>query len=740
MAGGDAEPRCCWVRASRAAVLPTPNMAAGQPQPAPCSTSGPLPSHFRSTPCPASGGGGPGRCGGRAGRGTRPGWAWAPPGWGPPPPPVPGAVCSAPAAGAAARASGTTPAGWRSPAGRMMRTKSKRSGLTSASTGTFPARTATPPYNFCGFKSPLLYEGALPTHPPPSALQVKMHRLPAPWRHQLTAEEAERNARELVAEEERMKRKAEKKKLKKKKQKDRKKREKLGQELKSKKEAELSTSSLSSAAGAEHPQNSNAEEQEGWPDPSRSPCLGGSAASSGEERGGQEAKAEEMEDELDLSCTFVFKARQKAGVRLPAPGKEKPAKTDNAEPGRRAPGKEPKASLPCLPTPQEPKASLPCLPAPQAPEPETVPLDTNVVEQSLIIAGRGNEAAQKGRYAEAVQAFTEAVKLNPREHRLFGNRSYCYEKLQRYEEALRDAQVSLGLQPGWPKGFFRKGKALRGLKRYAEAVSTFEELLRLDGANADAAAQLEACRALLRQNSSRGRRSPGGIPLSPSLLEAGEPPLPPSGEWASGSCWDTGGFVTVGSSRSQARGQSRAVASSQQTLPPTHPARDCYPLWVGNITAKISEKVLHSSFSRFGQIRFIRMLPERRCAFINYTRKKAAEAAYVAMQDAEVEGSRLALQLKHPSHATPVPPAAPRAPWQGGCPPRGAPVAGGSPRLNGSGARPCLGLPALPAPAPGGARDLSCPAREEPGHPLWGAFCWAGGLAAGYPRSPRHRG
>lgn len=92
-------------------------------------------------------------------------------------------------------------------------------------------------------------------------------------------------------------------------------------------------------------------------------------------------------------------------------------------------------------------------------------------------------------------------------------------------------------------------------QRYAEAISTFEELLRLDGANADAAAQLEACRALLRvspgsgipgipschtagpepcltpqQNSSCGRHSPGGIPLSPSLLEAGEPPLPLSGK------------------------------------------------------------------------------------------------------------------------------------------------------------------------------------------------------------------
>ncbi|XP_049691463.1 tetratricopeptide repeat protein 31 isoform X2 [Accipiter gentilis] len=692
MAGGDAEPRCCWVRASRAAVLPAPNMAAGQPQPAPCPTSGPLPfplpvhalPHFRRRrPGAMRGAGGtrdPAGLGLGASRlGAAPaacpwGCVLGPGGWsGAPFCPrhcLPGAaeaehsqrqaVSMGEASGARA-VFGRGPGFWYYPS-RLEESsgeddEDEEEWIDFSQHWDVSSEDSDPPYNFCGFKSSFLYEGALPTQPPPSALQMKMHRLPAPWRHQLTAEEAERNARELVAEEERMKRKAEKKKLKKKKQKDRKKREKLGQELKSKKEAELSTSSLSSPAGAEHPQNSNAEEQEGWPGPSHSPCLGGSTASSEEERGGQEAKAEEMEDELDLSCTFVFKARQKAGVRLPAPGKEKPARMDNAELGRRPPGKEPKASLPCLPTPQEPKASLPCLPTPQAPEPETVPLDTSVVEQSLIIAGRGNEAAQKGRYAEAVQAFTEAVKLNPREHRLFGNRSYCYEKLQRYEEALRDAQVSLGLQPGWPKGFFRKGKALRGLKRYAEAISTFEELLRLDGANADAAAQLEACRALLRQNSSCGRHSPGGIPLSPSLLEAGEPPLPLSGEWVSRSCWDTdtGGFVTVGSSRSQARGQSRAAASSQQTLPPTHPARDCYPLWVGNITAKISEKVLHSSFSRFGQIRFIRMLPERRCAFINYTRKKAAEAAYAAMQDAEVEGSRLALQLKHPSHATPSP-------------------------------------------------------------------------------------
>lgn len=48
--------------------------------------------------------------------------------------------------------------------------------------------------------------------------------------------------------------------------------------------------------------------------------------------------------------------------------------------------------------------------------------------------------------------------------RLFGNRSFCYEKMQQYEKALIDADISLSLNPTWVKGLYRKGKALVGLK------------------------------------------------------------------------------------------------------------------------------------------------------------------------------------------------------------------------------------------------------------------------------------
>lgn len=48
--------------------------------------------------------------------------------------------------------------------------------------------------------------------------------------------------------------------------------------------------------------------------------------------------------------------------------------------------------------------------------------------------------------------------------RLFGNRSFCFEKMQEYTKALVDAELSLSMCPGWVKGLFRKGRALAGLK------------------------------------------------------------------------------------------------------------------------------------------------------------------------------------------------------------------------------------------------------------------------------------
>uniref|UniRef100_A0AAY5F3S4 C3H1-type domain-containing protein n=1 Tax=Electrophorus electricus TaxID=8005 RepID=A0AAY5F3S4_ELEEL len=72
----------------------------------------------------------------------------------------------------------------------------------------------------------------------------------------------------------------------------------------------------------------------------------------------------------------------------------------------------------------------------------------------------------------------------------FGNRSFCYERMQQYEKALTDAVVAVQLNSTFIKGLFRKGKALVGLKRYNEACLTYKEILKLNSSCTEAAQEL----------------------------------------------------------------------------------------------------------------------------------------------------------------------------------------------------------------------------------------------------------
>uniref|UniRef100_A0A665UF21 Uncharacterized protein n=1 Tax=Echeneis naucrates TaxID=173247 RepID=A0A665UF21_ECHNA len=96
----------------------------------------------------------------------------------------------------------------------------------------------------------------------------------------------------------------------------------------------------------------------------------------------------------------------------------------------------------------------------------------------------------------ALDMFTEAIHCDPRDHRFYGNRSYCYWCLDQYSSALTDAQRSIDLAPDWPKGYFRKGCALMGLKRYSEAEKEMEQVLKLDQNIKEASSELITCQIL----------------------------------------------------------------------------------------------------------------------------------------------------------------------------------------------------------------------------------------------------
>uniref|UniRef100_A0A8C6Y4F1 Tetratricopeptide repeat domain 31 n=1 Tax=Naja naja TaxID=35670 RepID=A0A8C6Y4F1_NAJNA len=383
-------------------------------------------------------------------------------------------------------------------------------------------------------------------------------------------------------------------------QKDRKKQEKRNLELKAKSEA------TKSSAGRDE---GTLTLSDGLPDSEGS----FNEASPGRSPSSSMEEVEAAEDELDFSSTFVSKARRKVDAQSLLPRKEKGGKKTRE---RKAETKQ--------------KAEKPS------------ELQLSPVEQSLVLADCGNETAKQGLFHQAVLLFTEAIKLNPQEYRFFGNRSFCYEKLQSHAAALQDAQHALSLQPGWPRGLFRQGKALLGLKQYVEAARTFQQLLPFDGFRGDAAIQLQKCQIQhsLESRLDCFRRNWDTLPLETKLPLPGKQP---------------GGQRCPDSS-------AQAVATTWLAPPAVKaPGRDWFAVWVGNLVPKITQHVLLHYFQPFGPIDSIRCLPHKSCAFVNYSHKEAAEAAYVALQGAEVEGRKLILQLKHPTCHCPL---------QGSPPPR----------------------------------------------------------------------
>ncbi|XP_015264399.1 PREDICTED: pre-mRNA-splicing factor RBM22-like [Gekko japonicus] len=132
---------------------------------------------------------------------------------------------------------------------------------------------------------------------------------------------------------------------------------------------------------------------------------------------------------------------------------------------------------------------------------------------------------------------------------------------------------------------------------------------------------------------------PGGRPVASRSPQGGRPP----------------GSVTI----TRLKAPPVVLPSAVQA-----PVREWFPVWVGNLTPKVTQDALLRYFLPFGPIESIRCLPQKFCAFINYTRREAAEAAYAALQGVEVEGKSLQLQLKPPMRALPPATKAPGGPPQ----------------------------------------------------------------------------
>lgn len=122
------------------------------------------------------------------------------------------------------------------------------------------------------------------------------------------------------------------------------------------------------------------------------------------------------------------------------------------------------------------------------------------MKSALDWKNEGNTFIKAKNYQEAINAYTEAIKIDPTNHVFFSNRSMAYTSLNEFENALNDADECIKVNPAFAKGYLRKGYALFKLDKKEESLASYEEGLKVDPNNAQLLKNKEAVEASLKGN------------------------------------------------------------------------------------------------------------------------------------------------------------------------------------------------------------------------------------------------
>ena len=109
---------------------------------------------------------------------------------------------------------------------------------------------------------------------------------------------------------------------------------------------------------------------------------------------------------------------------------------------------------------------------------EAIRMRPNFVE---AISNRGSARSRLGDTAGAIEDFSRAIDIGPVQSAYYCNRGAAYRQLGQIDKALKDLTKSIELGPPTAIFYYQRGVAYMFAKRFNEAVEDFDQAIRLDG-------------------------------------------------------------------------------------------------------------------------------------------------------------------------------------------------------------------------------------------------------------------
>ena len=98
---------------------------------------------------------------------------------------------------------------------------------------------------------------------------------------------------------------------------------------------------------------------------------------------------------------------------------------------------------------------------------------------AMALYNRGHAYLNKNDHDRAIADYTEAIRLDPKDGRVFNNRGFAYALKGEYDRAIADYNEAIRLNPKEAQIFNGRGNAYSNKKEYDLAIADFSEAIRI---------------------------------------------------------------------------------------------------------------------------------------------------------------------------------------------------------------------------------------------------------------------